>query len=649
MKKTLALSLLTVAFLSQSNASTSVSLKPLIVSSSAIKTDELASTQAVEVYTAKDIEDSHAQNLYDFFNTHTSVVTMPAYGNSFTQKIDFRGFGIGDGYQNIVVTINGRRINNIDMVAPLLSAIAPESIERIEIIKSSGVVNGGDGANAGVINIITKRGDAKSITLYGGNYAKSGAAATFAHQEDTYSLNLSAETQKNGGIRTIDAAGNKDKNQFSRGNFSLYFTPNSDLELRLGADFAREDFIYASYLTKAEYDDNIMQAGASNWGAAHQKYDTDSVNAGATYYANDKLSFKADIAREKKKSNFITYSSISHYQYDSVKISSEYVSDLLEINGGVDLFNGKRASGVKETSKNNLAVFAAASLRLGSHTLNAGARGEKITYKHQDTTTDLKSDKQLFGAELGYNYTLDKTNSLFLNYAHSYEAPDIDRFFVTTYPAPTYTATVNFNGFIEPAIADSWTLGYNSITSSNKLKASAYYISLKNEIYYYAGVNYVGAKNTNINKSHKYGFDFYDKMILSSDFDFTFNYNYVQAIIDNEKENGEDFSGKKLPGVSDHNVKATLAYHPNSNAVISLTQVWRSEAYAANDFANSLSQKQEAYKSTDITASYAKDNYEVFAKITNLFNQKNGLWIQDDAIYPVNFTTTAFAGVKIKY
>ncbi len=64
---------------------------------------------------------------------------------------------------------------------------------------------------------------------------------------------------------------------------------------------------------------------------------------------------------------------------------------------------------------------------------------------------------------------------------------------------------------------------------------------------------------------------------------------------------------------------------------------------------NNFSQKQDAYMTTDISATYAKDNYEVFAKINNLLNQNNGMWIYDNAIYPINFTTTAIAGFKLKY
>jgi iron complex outermembrane receptor protein len=172
-----------------------------------------------------------------------------------------------------------------------------------------------------------------------------------------------------------------------------------------------------------------------------------------------------------------------------------------------------------------------------------------------------------------------------------------------------------------------------------------YFIDLEDEIYY----NALSFKNTNLDKSYKYGIDLYDKYIINPEFNIAINYNYVQAIIDKEKEGTADYSGNKLPGVSNHNIKATLGYTPNKFATLVLTQIYRSEAYAAEDFNNNFSQKQDAYMSTDISATYAKKSWEVFAKINNLFNQSNGLWIKDDAIYPVNFATTAIAGFKLKY
>jgi iron complex outermembrane receptor protein len=279
-----------------------------------------------------------------------------------------------------------------------------------------------------------------------------------------------------------------------------------------------------------------------------------------------------------------------------------------------------------------------------NHSIKAGARVEAVEYRYDDALNNLKDDYSLFGAELGYNYTLDKKSSVFLNYAHAYQAPDIDRFF-----NKDWLGNVSFNGFIDPMKTDSFTLGYNNITSKNKFKTSLFYVELKDEIYYYTDPSYISSKNTNIDKSHKYGFDVYDKFIISEIFNLALNYNYVKAKIDEEMQNGKNYAGKNLPGVSNHNAKATLSYLPTSCIAFALTQSYRSKAYAANDFENNFAQKQDAYTSTDISVAYTKDTLELFAKINNLFNQKNGLWIEDNAIYPVDFTTTAMAGLKLKF
>ncbi|MFA7355335.1 MAG: TonB-dependent receptor plug domain-containing protein, partial [Sulfurimonadaceae bacterium] len=227
MKKKILLSLLTSTILVAQN----IELTPLSINSTAIKTDELKSTDAVEIYTAKDIEDAHVQNVYEFLNQQTSVITMPSYGNPFSQKLDMRGYGIGDGYQNIVITIDGRKINNIDMVAPLLSAISPASIERLEIIKSSGIVASGDGANAGAINIITKKTGAKEITVYMGTHGTADGSFYLGHNDDKLSLSASGEAQKSDGVRNINSNGDKDENSLTTGTFNVAFLPSDALEL----------------------------------------------------------------------------------------------------------------------------------------------------------------------------------------------------------------------------------------------------------------------------------------------------------------------------------------------------------------------------------------------------------------------------------
>lgn len=637
MKKKILLSLLASTLL----VAQSIELKPLSITSTAIKTDELKSTDAVEIYTADDIQKAHVQNIYEFLNQQTSVITVPSYGNPFTQKLDIRGYGIGDGYQNIVITINGRKINNIDMVAPLLSSLSPASIEKIEIIKSSGIVTGGDGANAGAINITTKKSNDKEVTIYGGTYGTLDGSFYIGHNEDKFSLSTSGEAQKSNGIRHINSSGDKDESSLRTASIEIAYYPISELELRGAASFARTDVIYSGYLSLDMYNDNPTQTSGS---ASQQLFDTDTLSAGATYYFNDKLSLNIDANREDKKSTYenlyYSYKSVSDYEYDSFKSTLNYIGNALSLTAGIDGFNGERKAYANTTTKENLAGFAMSSYKFQNSTLKAGYRYERVGYDYKDAFSSLNKSQNLYGIELGYNYAFDAVNSVFVNYAKSYQASDIDRFF-------NYGGT--FNGFISPMKAKSYSLGYNSIKVQNKLKVSIFYVDLKDEIYYYADPTYINAKNTNIDKSYKYGLDIYDKWLITDEFNLVLNYNYVKAVIEKEIENGDDYSGNDLPGVSNHTVKTTFNYLPNKNTTLALTQVYRSKAYAANDFNNNFAQKQDAYLSTDISASYAQDNWELFAKINNLFNQKNGLWIQDNAIYPLNFTTTAIAGLKLKF
>lgn len=648
MKKTIILSI----FASTLLVAQSIELQKLEVISSAIKTDELKSTAAVEIYTSDDIQKAHAQNIYEFLNNQTTLITMPSYGNPFSHQLDMRGFGISDGYQNIVVTIDGRRINNVDMTPQLLSVISPSSIERIEILKSSGIVEGGDGANAGIINIITKKDSTKEISFYGGTYGTADSSFIIGHKEDKLSLNVSGEAQKNDGIRHVQSDGSKDENHFTTLNFNASYSVNDVLDLRARVLSVREDVIYGGTMTQAEYKQNPTQQGSSLWGASvanRQKYDVDSIGGGFSYFLGNNLSLDIDANTEAKKSNFITYSSIADYTYNSLKSSLSYEVDKLKIVGGVDMFDGKRDSDAtsysiqNSTTKENLAAFLTAHYSIDKHSIKAGIRAENVEYKYSDATQNLNKSNSMIGGEVGYNFVIDNKSSMFVSYAHSYQSPDIDRFF-----NKDWFGAVSFNGFIEPSKADSITLGYNIITNTNKLKVAVFYIDMSNEIYYYSDPSYINSKNTNIDKSHKYGLDIYDKYLVSNDLNLMLNYNFVEAKIDEEKQNGENYSGNDMPGVSNHNIKATLNYEIAPYTTLAFTQVYRSKTYAQEDFTNSFSQKQSAYKSSDLTLSYARANYEFFAKINNLFNQKNGYWIREDALYPINYTTTAIAGLKIK-
>ena len=99
------------------------SAAPVVVISKKVKVSEVGAPFASEIYTKKEIQQSHSKDIYEFLNTQTSVSALPNFGNPFTQAIDMRGYGLGYGYQNTVVTVNGRRLNSTDQTPQLLSTI----------------------------------------------------------------------------------------------------------------------------------------------------------------------------------------------------------------------------------------------------------------------------------------------------------------------------------------------------------------------------------------------------------------------------------------------------------------------------------------------------------------------------------------------
>ena len=112
------------------------------------------------VITAEDIARSPGTTIQDVLSREAGVQTWSTTGgkNGATTTVDLRGFG-ATASSNTLFLLNGRRLNDIDLLGVDLSTIPRDSIERIEITRgNSGAVLYGDGAVGGVINIITKTG-----------------------------------------------------------------------------------------------------------------------------------------------------------------------------------------------------------------------------------------------------------------------------------------------------------------------------------------------------------------------------------------------------------------------------------------------------------------------------------------------------------
>ncbi|MDE2400548.1 MAG: TonB-dependent receptor plug domain-containing protein [Burkholderiales bacterium] len=73
-------------------------------------------------------------------------------------RLDLRGYGEGAS-ENLVVMVDGIRISENEQLPARLTAIPLDQIDRIELIRGGSSVLWGEGASAGVINVILKRHD----------------------------------------------------------------------------------------------------------------------------------------------------------------------------------------------------------------------------------------------------------------------------------------------------------------------------------------------------------------------------------------------------------------------------------------------------------------------------------------------------------
>ncbi|MCC6210286.1 MAG: TonB-dependent receptor, partial [Burkholderiales bacterium] len=190
---------------------------------------------SVTVIGQDEIANSAARTLPELLQQQVGITMKDFYGNNAAATaVDLRGFGIS-GAQNTLILVDGRRLTDPDLTSPQWSSIPLAGIERIEVMRGVGSVLYGDGATAGVINIVTRSPLKEGAALDG-----YGRIATFHTREGQlygsvtagdFGLNASAYGYGSDGYRENNR--NEQKNATANLRWALGATT---LDVRLGAD-----------------------------------------------------------------------------------------------------------------------------------------------------------------------------------------------------------------------------------------------------------------------------------------------------------------------------------------------------------------------------------------------------------------------------
>lgn len=649
MKKKVLYSVIATLFTSQVFAE-DLEVDTVTVKSSGFERKDTETTYASEIHTSKQIEASGATTLFDYLAQQSSLNITPYNGNRATPAINLRGYGNENGYQNVVITVDGQRLNNIDLQPALLAGIPLSNIDRIEISKGSGSVRYGDGATAGAIQIYTKTKTGVSVSTSWGNYGQKNHYASAGLSEEKIDLSMSLAHDSYDGFSKKDDTGHHDQFTSNTQNAKVKIKPTDSLRVSAEATNSRNDIRYVNPLSKAVFDRNPKTATGTY---PDQAFNTNQWRLGAEWDISEQLQLRATHFNEDKFSEFVSSTpSTANSIYKSNEIVLRYQTESLNVLGGYQNFDGDRKRwsdfGVVTsdvTTKKNEATFIQTEYVVNQWTFSAGARNESVRYNFKPvinpfSTAAAKERDRLDAWDIGVNYRFSQELSVFSNYNQAYQAPDIDRLF---------GFGGGFNGFLTPAKVKTFNVGANHTTASNRLKVSAFHANLDDEIFLIPTGFPLAFTNTNLDKTHKYGLEIQDYYQINSQLAVSILYNYVRAKIDRESNGGGAFNGKDLPGVPKHNLVANLNWKFYPKASFNLNHTWRSEAYAFNDFTNSFSQKQDIYSSTNLAVNYQYNQYTVFAAVNNLFEHENSVQVQDNVIYPVDFVRTWRVGFRADF
>lgn len=610
------------------------------VSGTRLSFSDTSAPYANEVYTRADIEASGASSLAEFLAKASLVGVSSAFGNNLAPNLDIRGFGIEQGTRAVGIVLDGRPITGIDSANTFLSQVPLSSVKSIEVTRGYGAAARGEGAIAGTIVITTEMRDGAEIRAgIGSNQLKEGGfsvAQTFGIAQ----LAASVDTLGTDGSGTTPT-GQTDSN-FSRSQqASLGINISPRLNVKLSAKATDTQVKYPNPISVAQFRDSPkLLAG----GVFAQRFELDEYGADFGLKLSDTHRL-ALLATQRESASAFGSGSPRVTDESFLELNSSQRLGAAQLTLGASVRNAERENGAgsgKFTSRDLAALFATGSLRDGRWTYIAGLRGEAVNFKSNENAAPaapLKDTNRHVNVDASVSYAHSDASSTYLSLARGVQTPDIDNFFTPVFDPNTFAVIdVQFNAFIAPARAIGLTLGHNTVLGSHSLKGSVFYARLRDEIYF------DGARNTNIDRSHKYGVELQDQWRVARGLDVNLAGSYVRAVIDEEGS----FSDRELPGVPKLNLKAGISWNFAQSLIFDANTSFRSGSTAFSALQFPDPQRQFPERSTDAQIRYLRGNYTVAAGVSNIFDQQNGL-VSFGQVYPTLTERTFFVRGSAKF
>lgn len=380
-------------------------------------TDSLA---PVNVFTRQDIEHLQAQDLFDVLRHVPSVNITTTGGKGTVSKLFFRG----SSDKQVLVLVDGIKINTATSGKASLSSIDINQVERIEVVRGPRSVLYGSEALAGVIHIFTQQYSEKPIEPsfkvgFGSHKSEQYMTGIKGKQGDAYyGLKMSYYTTEGFNRWNGDLSNENDgyRNKSFTGNIQYQLNNDSQIALQLMRQKADAEYDNAYLVDSPVYTETTLETVNTNYShQLTQQWDI-KISAGLT---TDKSDDRTDhIGRnfllESKRRALNWQNNIQLSPAQLITFGFDYSDDHLSSTTSYD-----------EDERENRAWFIQDQLQLGKHEILLGFR---------------QDDNEQFGKHstrnLAWGMPINDTFKVTASYGEAFVAPSFNDLYYPNFSNP---------------------------------------------------------------------------------------------------------------------------------------------------------------------------------------------------------------------
>ena len=586
-------------------------LETVYVSATRSETAQVPVATQIKVISAEEIRVSGAKLLSEVLRTQAGIQLTDSDGSGARNvTASMRGLS---GANNVLVLVDGRKLNNPRLAAPALNTVSLKDVERIEIVQGSAGVLYGDQAVGGVINIITKRAVAGevdgSVSATGGSDNLEDYTAS-VRQGFENGLSYSVSAQK----RNADNFRDNNQNDYENvlGNLRYDFTKgfvfvegqSIDDELRLAGSISNEQALIDPRVTYSPNDYGNQKTDLKRVGGGVDITDSWQFLAEYADRDEDSVAFYDDYFPGNGYSPWLSESNMR------VKnITPRVVGNIKTANGlaivtlGYDRVEAEYATkdGYTNIAQEIDGFYGQIVYPLTSKlSLSAGARHSTVDDENFSSSTT--HDDDLNSAELGLSYQIDEQWRVFARYADGFRFANADE-----------------NGlvlpdveFLEVQTSKSYEVGAVWAGEKASVSYSLYDMTLNDEITF----DSFAYANINLPDSERRGFIFEGQLQLSDEIGLRGNYTYTDA----ELSEGVN-DGNTVPYVSQDTYNIAITFTPVETLTFNLESTYLGSRYFNDDNANTMP-KIAPVQLFNLNVIWEYKQVELSGRINNLTNER---------------------------